>query len=158
MKQCEPTVIFGDHIFYAKVNNKVIKITLVDTVRDMENQKSTLASIDHVSLIILAYDLTRKKTFENIDSWIEELKKYNKNLDHIILVGTKSDLINLILVSTEEGEKKLEEHKEIKAFFECSSKTGSNVDKIFEKVALLLYESLKKKDQSNQCCESCSVY
>lgn len=41
---------------------------------------------------ILVYDVTRRETFENATSWLNDIKKYGNDNMVIILVGNKMDL------------------------------------------------------------------
>jgi len=81
---------------------------------------------------IFMYDLTRPHTLLNVDEWLEifketQIKKFNAPL---ILVGGKSDLTTKRLISEEEAKNIAKSYK-IPLYFECSSKTGENVEIIF---------------------------
>ena len=52
----------------------------------------------------LIYDVTKKSTFENLNSWIEELNKFQSEKVHIVLVANKIDLDRQ--VTKEEGQNK----------------------------------------------------
>lgn len=41
---------------------------------------------------ILVFDVTRRETFENATSWLNDIKKYGNDNIVIILVGNKMDL------------------------------------------------------------------
>ncbi len=76
--------------------------------------------------IVLVYDVTSRKTFENIDYWITEVtsRYMESNMPIIILVGNKTDL-DAREVSTVEGKLKAGDHN---AFFvETSVHTGYGV-------------------------------
>lgn len=42
------------------------------------------------------YDVTDKKSFENLDYWINRIKEKGDNGSELILIGNKIDLINEI--------------------------------------------------------------
>ena len=48
--------------------------------------------------IILVYDVTDHRSFENIDYWLEQIKEHADEGTEIILLGNKIDLINDIVV------------------------------------------------------------
>jgi small GTP-binding protein len=81
---------------------------------------------------ILAFDLTRRYTFNNCLEWLEVLRTWDQNLP-IILVGLKLDLLeayNSLDISAEELELMLE-ILDAKDYVKASCKTGENVEKIF---------------------------
>ena len=72
--------------------------------------------------------MCRRVTFDNLSSWLEELREtVDKNMP-IMLVGNKSDLAYDRTVRTEEGEQFANKHGLL--FMECSAKTAHNVDKV----------------------------
>lgn len=54
--------------------------------------------------IILAFDCTSMNSFENIQSWVDEISKNNNTEISIVLVATKCDLVGQSVVSREMGE------------------------------------------------------
>ena len=84
---------------------------------------------------IFMYDITRKSSLMNIDVWLNDLKTHastDKDIQiPILMVGGKTDLEDKRVVTPEEA-MKLQKSHNLHAFFECSSKTGQNVNVIFE--------------------------
>ena len=78
------------------------------------------------SLVILVYDISNKKSFDNLNSWIEFVNNYENA--KIVICGNKIDLKEKREVSTEEGEKFSEEKK--LDFFEVSAKDETNLVKM----------------------------
>ncbi|MFX1315635.1 MAG: GTP-binding protein, partial [Promethearchaeota archaeon] len=77
---------------------------------------------------ILVFDVTRRETFENIESWFSEFIKASEKIS-LILVGNKIDLEDERVVSTEEGEK-LGQKLEL-SYIETSALTGENINDAF---------------------------
>ena len=92
---------------------------------------------------LLVYDLTKQETFDNLGTWLGELKKFTGNIPFILL-GNKLDLEKDRTVPKEKGE---EEAKKIGAinFYETSAKSGTAVDDAFEEVAKASVEYFKNK-------------
>ena len=82
--------------------------------------------------ILLVYDITNLKSFENIDIWMKRIDENARENIPIILVGTKADLVDDREVVKEEGEKKAMAYQ-IK-FFEVSARENSEVEKCFEEL------------------------
>ncbi|MHA2253200.1 MAG: Rab family GTPase [Candidatus Kariarchaeaceae archaeon] len=92
---------------------------------------------------LVTFDLTRRPSFENTVTWINEAKA--ESPDQIfILVGNKNDLEDMREVSTEEASKKSKELGAID-YIETSALTGENVEQAFHKIGSDLLRSRIKK-------------
>lgn len=83
---------------------------------------------------IFMFDLTRYGTLIKVKEWLDTFKKGlspGKQNPPIILVGGKLDLKDQIAVSKKEAEK-IRHQYNFFDYIECSSKTGENVEDIFE--------------------------
>ena len=93
---------------------------------------------------IIVFDITRKRTFNEIPEWLEDLNKFSHIEEKVpyILVGNKHDLEEFELreVSKNDIDNYIKENKV--QFFNTSAKSGENVEKMF-RVATL--EILKQK-------------
>jgi GTPase SAR1 family protein len=79
---------------------------------------------------MLVYDITNRKSFENLDVWLKDIREYGELGTPIILVGAKTDLEEERSVSKEEGRKYAEDRNLIFCT-ETSAKYNSNVDEAF---------------------------
>lgn len=77
---------------------------------------------------IIVYDVTSKKSFKNVNRWIQEVREIAPKDTQIMLLGNKSDSDKRV-VTIEEG-KKLAYQENI-PFYEVSAKTGKNVKEAF---------------------------
>jgi len=91
--------------------------------------------------IIYVFDLSRRVTFENINTWKEEVEDTIGNCPHL-LVGNKLDLVDpeKRLISLEESNQ-VKQNLNALQYFEMSAKLGTGVDKIFNKLAIEMYKS-----------------
>jgi len=87
----------------------------------------------------MAFDLTRLPTLIGLDEWIDIIKKNAAN-PRIILIGTKVDLEQT--VDDEIINEFLARNNEVSAFYKTSSKTGENIEFVFEQMGQLLLESI----------------
>lgn len=87
---------------------------------------------------VFMYDITRESTLKNIETWISFFQDKQGILKiPIISVGGKSDLENLRVVSMENAIDRAQLHN-LDGYYECSSKTGEKVEKIFEAITKLM--------------------
>ncbi|MHA1195651.1 MAG: Rab family GTPase [Promethearchaeota archaeon] len=93
---------------------------------------------------ILMFDLTRYFTFKNLNEWLDVFNKANDAHGQevpIILVGSKLDLEKIRTVSKNEALKFAKENGFLD-YIECSSKTGENVEKIFETITRIMLKRI----------------
>lgn len=82
---------------------------------------------------LLCFDLTNRKSFDNLDSWLTETKNgIGKDIPMIIL-GNKADLTDLISIQ----EKEISDFAEKRnwKWLKSSAKTGQNVEEAFSSLA-----------------------
>ena len=130
-----------------KYKGKSIKFQIWDSA-GQEKFKSLIPNyIRGASLIILVYDITNKKTFDNLSSWIEFINNYENT--NIVICGNKIDLKDKREVSYEEGKNFSEEKK--MDFFEVSAKEETNLlTMLFSSVVTLPFFSTLTGDVLNK--------
>ena len=137
-----------------KVNKKV-KLQIWDTAGQERYNSINKNLFQKVQGVIIMYDITNRTTFENIDKWLYLLSQNVANKAKI-LVGNKLDLADeKRIVEEEEGKKKADKNK--MPFFETSSKTGENVEKIFFTLAENIYENLSNENSSMSDADNVKV-
>ena len=96
---------------------------------------------------MLVYAIDNDKSFNSLNSWLNEIRT-NGNPDiNIFLIGNKVDLENNRQISKEEAQKFVE-NNQIKLFLETSAKTGFNAQNVFVEASKLLYQQhLKYKNR-----------
>ncbi|MFW9823368.1 MAG: Rab family GTPase [Candidatus Thorarchaeota archaeon] len=94
---------------------------------------------------IFMYDITRFSSLSQIRDWLSIFEYFISDEEvqiPIIMVGGKIDLEEKRSVPTDEAEK-LSRTFDLKGYFECSSKTGDNVESIFQFIAQKMAEGNK---------------
>ncbi|MCG3220955.1 MAG: GTP-binding protein [Candidatus Heimdallarchaeota archaeon] len=89
---------------------------------------------------LAVFDITRKETFQNLTSWIEELYQCSgRGVVPVIILANKTDLKDEREVTIKEAKEfveklneKTKEHSIENFFLETSAKTGLNIEKAFE--------------------------
>ena len=96
----------------------------------------------------LMFDLTDFKSFMNLPKWINIIRKDDPTLP-ILLLGSKYDLIESIMVD-DQYVRQFVENNNISGYCKVSSKTGYNVDGVFEALVntIIEYRKITIADQS----------
>ncbi|XP_024912359.1 EF-hand calcium-binding domain-containing protein 4A isoform X2 [Cynoglossus semilaevis] len=87
--------------------------------------------------VLAMYDVTHSTSFTAVRGWMEAAKEKMNEGTVLMLLGNKLDLAGKKgkEVTTEEGER-LAQHQAL--FYECSAKTGSNVEELMTQLAEML--------------------
>ena len=138
-------------------SGKKIKLQIWDTAGQDRFRALTKNYFKGANGIIIIYDVTNLKTYENVKTWITQIKEeVNQNVV-IYLVGNKIDVEKeKKLVKTEDGEKIAEEFK--LTFFETSAKDGINIDETFESLAEKIDEVYSKLEKPEKEIKKNKLY
>jgi len=79
-----------------KLDNKTIHIQMVDTEGGAEHDRLRPLSYPQTDCMVIMFDLTNRKSFENVAKWQREAYHHCPNAP-IFLLGTKSDLRDKLL-------------------------------------------------------------
>ena len=138
-----PTIGFEFLTLCVKIDNRIVKLQIWDTC-GQEIYRSLIKSFyRNASLAIIVYSIDSKKSFNNINEWIKDIRMNCIPDVRIVLIGNKKDLEDKRQVSYEEA-KKFKDENQLFYFEETSAKTGVNVKKVFGECARILYEDYFK--------------
>ena len=126
-----------------KYNNKEYTIEFYDTAGQERYRAISLNSIKSADGIILMFDLTDQKSYDEISNWVENIKQIQEEDYPMILVGNKCDLEKERIISNEEG---IELSKKFHLqFFEVSNKTNKNIEESGNAIIKLIIERKQQK-------------
>ena len=129
-------VEFGSKLFNHEGHK--IKAQIWDTAGQEKYKAITGAYYKGSKGALVVYDITQKKTFENIEKWVNDLKAAGDPKITIILIGNKNDLDDKRQVSKDQGEEKARSFG--CAFLETSAYSGDNIDIAFNLMVKEIYE------------------
>ncbi|ODV81209.1 uncharacterized protein CANTADRAFT_25427 [Suhomyces tanzawaensis NRRL Y-17324] len=129
-------------------DNKTIRLQLWDTA-GQERFRSLIPSyIRDSHVAVVCYDITNKKSFNNLDKWIKDVKLERGDDVIVVLVGNKSDLGNDKRQVTAEDMEALQKEVGARFAIETSTKANHNVKLLFKKIAQSLPEFGTNSDET----------
>ena len=129
-------VEFGSKLFNHEGHK--IKAQIWDTAGQEKYKAITGAYYKGSKGALVVYDINQKKSFENIEKWVNDLKVAGDPKITIILIGNKSDLEDKRQVLKDQGEEKARSFG--CAFLETSAYSGDNIEKAFNLMIKEIYE------------------
>ena len=123
------------------IKDRNIRIQIWDTAGQEAFRSITRSYYKNSTCAFIVYDITSRKTFDNVTLWLKECKDMCYKDVLICLIGNKSDLEGRRIVSFEEGQKFADDNNLL--FFEASAKNGNNIQEIFNESATNLVENIE---------------
>lgn len=126
-----------------ELNNKKYNVSFYDTAGQERFRSICYNSIKSADGIILMFDLTNQKSYDEISNWMMNIKDIKGDDFPMILIGNKCDLEKERVISKEEG---IELSKKYKLkYFEASNKTGENIQESGTSIISLVIEARDRK-------------
>ncbi|AOW07610.1 uncharacterized protein YALI1_F30852g [Yarrowia lipolytica] len=140
---------FHDVTIAAEIGSKVVdidgkekmKLQIWDTAGQEHFRAVTRSYFRNAAGCLLVYDITRPKTFANVQMWLGELRDQADEDIIIMLVGNKTD-VGARQVEAEEARKWADENG-LAGFIETSAKTGDQVLEAYQRVAQKIHSNIK---------------
>jgi len=121
-----------------ELRGKKIKLQIWDTAGQERFHTITTSYYRGAMGIMLVYDITNAKSFDNIAKWLRNIDEHaNEDVERMIL-GNKCDMTDKRVISKERGEAIAREHSI--RFLETSAKTNINVEQAFVQLAESILE------------------
>ena len=130
-----------------KINKEVIKVEVWDTAGQERYRAITSSYYKGAKGAIIVYDITNEDSFNNVESWMNEVTKKGKTDMQFLLVGNKKDLINDRKVTEQKG---IDKAKELNMnLFEASALEKTNVNEAFNYLVKEIYLNIRKEKNIN---------
>ncbi|KAG9511004.1 Ras-related protein Rab-8A, partial [Fragariocoptes setiger] len=138
-----------------EVDGKKIKLQVWDTAGQERFRTITTAYYRGAMGIMLVYDVTNLKSFENISNWIRNIELHATQDVEMMILGNKCDITDKRQVSKEKGEQLALQHS-IK-FFETSAKANINIEEAFTTLARDIKLKMEKKIEHSNLNKGCQL-
>ncbi|CAG8813789.1 3948_t:CDS:2, partial [Gigaspora margarita] len=112
-----------------ELDGKRIKLQIWDTAGQERFRTITTAYYRGAMGILLVYDVTDERSFNNIRNWFSNIEQHASEGVNKILIGNKCDWVEKKAITKEQGQALADEFK-IK-FLETSAKANINVEEAF---------------------------
>lgn len=119
------------------VDSKSIKAQIWDTAG--QERFCAISNVYYRRAVgaLLVYDITDSQTYENVATWLKDLKDHADGNIVIMLVGNKCDLKHLRAVPTETAQQFADSNQ--MSFIETSALNSTNVEEAFTSVVKSIY-------------------
>ena len=129
------------------VKEKAVKLQIWDTAGQEKYRALAKNMYRNAVGVLIVYDVSKRKSFDNVRKWVEEARQYTSEGSSVIIVGNKKDLVELREVSVEEAQTM---SQELKCYF-LETSALDNSDKMIEKVFSTIAEDiLSKKEETTE--------
>ena len=115
------------------LDGRRVKLQIWDTAGQEQFRTITRSYFRGAQGIVLVYDITDRRTFNSVRSWMAQITDHADQQVNKVFVGNKSDNQSARQVSTQEGQALAAEYDV--RFIEASAKADVNVTEAFQAIA-----------------------
>ena len=130
---------------YKFQDGKEMKVIILDTAGQERFKAIATKTLKAVLGVIVVFDVTIRKTFENVNEWLEKIKE-DLSDPNIVIFGNKIDKEGRE-ISPEEAEK-FAKSLNLK-YFETSAKLSQGINEGFDYIINESYKKIKGGDKPN---------
>ena len=131
-----------------QLDGKLLRLQVWDTAGQERFRTITPAYYRRAMGVLVIFDMTNRKSFENVEYWLKNLEDHGDPKVRRVLVANKADLAARRKVTAEESAALAQRHN--MPFFEVSAKDNTNVEAVFQTVAKAVADTHKLEISSRQ--------
>ena len=128
--------------YNCEIGGETIKLNIWDTAGQEKFRSVSRAYFRNAVGALLVFSFTDQGSFDELDSWLNDLQVLSVPNAVILLVGNKTDLVDSRRVSSGDAESYAERNGI--EFIETSALAASNVTEAFVRLATRIHEKVKK--------------
>ena len=126
-----------------EIEGEKLKLEIWDTVGQEQYRAVNKIFIKNAQIALIVYDITNRKSFENLNNWYNLIFEINKDSNVIVgVTANKTDLYENQVVDSEEG-KNFADEKKI-SFFETSAKDYESIENVFIQLSKIYINKVQK--------------
>ena len=126
-----------------EIEGKKLNLEIWDTVGQEQYSAVNKIFIKNAQIALIVYDITNRKSFENLNNWYNLIFEINKDSNVIVgVTANKTDLYENQVVDSEEG-KNFADEKKI-SFFETSAKDYESIENVFIQLSKFYINKVQK--------------
>ena len=126
-----------------EIEGKKLNLEIWDTVGQEQYSAVNKIFIKNAQIALIVYDITNRKSFENLNNWYNLIFEINKDSNVIVgVTANKTDLYENQVVDSEEG-KNFADEKKI-SFFETSAKDYESIENVFIQLSKIYINKVQK--------------
>ena len=117
---------------FSPADGNDVKVKIWDTAGQERFKTLTYSFYKKADGIIIAFDVTDYKTFENITNWVESIDQHANGDVPRVMVGNKIDLEDLRSVSAEQANTMAAKHN--MKYYDVSAKKDINISQCMDEI------------------------
>jgi small GTP-binding protein len=121
-----------------EIDGQAVKLQLWDTAGQEKFRSIAKNYFRHAVGVVLVYDITDRKTFDDLGLWLTDVHQLCDPNAAITLIGNKLDLAHQRAITTGEAQTFASSHG--LTYLEASARSGDNVTEAFHRAARSVYE------------------
>ncbi|XP_055357351.1 ras-related protein Rab-10-like [Paramacrobiotus metropolitanus] len=125
-----------------ELRGKKIKLQIWDTAGQERFHTITTSYYRGAMGIMLVYDITQPKSFDNIAKWLRNIEEHANEDVEKMLLGNKCDMEDKRAISRERGESIARQHAI--RFLETSAKANINVERAFYELSEAILDKVSR--------------
>ena len=112
------------------LEGKEVSLEICDTAGQIDYRAINKIFMKNTDIALIIYDITNRKSFEELTNWIYSVNQSNNNKNVIFgIAANKSDLYEQKVINKKEGEEFAKNNNAL--FFETSAKDYDSVENVF---------------------------
>jgi len=128
------------------VDNELVKLQIWDTAGQEKFKTITSSYYRNAHAVMIVYDVSDRKSFENIEQWLSDIEKFCPNGVCKMIIGNKCDIDPSEREVTYQTAESFANQLQI-PYIETSAKTANNVETAFIQMVQQLIKN--KAEQQN---------
>jgi small GTP-binding protein len=124
------------------IDGQTVKLQIWDTAGQERFRSIAKAYFRNAVGVLLVFDITERKTFDDVNMWLNDVHSLCDPTAFVLLVGNKGDLASKRVITLAEAEQYAQNHQLI--YLETSAMDGTNVRDAFLRVATQIYKRAPK--------------